>query len=142
METFSNLHNTPARWWVYVIVSSTRNLTYVGSTTDPIRRVRQHNGEIRGGAKSTRGKGPWLLGKVYGPYPSRSSAFKAEIALKRGKRSRGRLLWSSLDSAHCVESVESSSILKTYLDSLTTETPHEEVKDGHELVPCETRDGS
>jgi hypothetical protein len=31
------------------------------------RRIRQHNGEIKGGAHSTRGKGPWLIDSfVYG----------------------------------------------------------------------------
>lgn len=138
---FSNLCNVACKWWVYVIVSSTRNLTYVGSTTDPLRRVKQHNGEIRGGAKSTRGKGPWLLGKVYGPYESRSSAFKAEIALKRGKRSKGRLHWNSNDSIHCIESDESNLVLKNYLNLLTVGSPLEDLKDGHELVSCEARDG-
>jgi len=94
-------------WWVYVIVSFNR--TYVGSTTNPLRRLRQHNGEIKGGAKSTRGKGPWSLGRVYGPYLSRSSAFKAEIALKRGKRSEGRLKWSESDSEHFRDSQEAAS---------------------------------
>ena len=30
--------------------------TYCGVTNDPIRRINQHNGIIKGGAKSTRGK--------------------------------------------------------------------------------------
>lgn len=131
-----------SQWWVYVIISTTRRLTYVGSSTDPIRRIKQHNGETRGGAKSTRGKGPWKLGKVYGPYESRSSAFKAEIALKHGKRSTGRLHWCYNDSVHCIDSDESKLVLKNYLDSIMINTPSEEMKDGNELVPCETRDGS
>ena len=90
-------------WWVYVIVTDTGR-TYVGSTTDPRRRLRQHNGEIKGGARSTRGKGPWTLGRVYGPYTTRSTAFKAEISLKRGKRSSGRLRWSETDSVHFLDS--------------------------------------
>lgn len=74
---------------------------YVGSTTDPSRRVRQHNGELKGGAKCTRANRPWRVVKVYGPYENRSSAFKAEISLKRGKRGEGRIRWTPSDSPHC-----------------------------------------
>jgi putative endonuclease len=96
---------SPSIWWVYVLCS-TSNRTYVGSTTDPLRRTRQHNGEIAGGAKCTRAHRPWRLSRVYGPYDTRSLAFKAEIALKRGKRSSGRLNWSEKDSSFFIDSDE------------------------------------
>jgi predicted GIY-YIG superfamily endonuclease len=47
-----------SKYCTYVIANERGN-TYVGSTNDTIRRLRQHNCEISGGAKSTRGKGPW-----------------------------------------------------------------------------------
>ena len=45
-------------YYCYILINS-NNHTYVGSTNNLARRLRQHNGEIVGGAKSTRGKGPW-----------------------------------------------------------------------------------
>lgn len=98
-------------WWVYVLRSERPRFNtkgeplagfhYVGSTTDFRRRIRQHNGEIKGGGKYTSQHRPWVPAALYGPYGSRSEAFKAEMALKRGKRSVGRTKWSSKDSEWC-----------------------------------------
>ena len=98
-------------WWVYVIQSQKPRFNkkherlpgvfYVGSTTDYRRRLRQHNGEIKGGGKYTAQHRPWLPAALYGPYGSRSEAFRAEMALKRGKRSVGRTRWSTKDSPWC-----------------------------------------
>ena len=80
-------------WFAYVLVS-TRRGTYVGITTDVERRLKQHNGELPGGAKSTRANRPWSLGRTYGPFEDRSTATQAErqIKLLRGDR---RLHWDS-----------------------------------------------
>jgi len=69
--------------------------------------VRQHNGEIVGGAKCTRSNRPWKLAKAYGPYVNRSEASKAEYALKKGKRGTCRTKWRESDSVHYRESNES-----------------------------------
>ena len=42
-------------WILYII--SNRQFTYVGVSPNPTRRLRQHNGEICGGAKYTTSKG-------------------------------------------------------------------------------------
>lgn len=38
---------------VYLLTHETKNRTYVGITNNLKRRIRQHNGEIKGGARST-----------------------------------------------------------------------------------------
>jgi len=98
-------------WWVYVIQSGEARFSqrtgkklegfrYVGSTTKPARRIRQHNGEIKGGGRYTSKHRPWTPRALYGPYTDRSSAFRAEMALKK-KRGRAREAWTMQDSKWC-----------------------------------------
>ena len=47
---------------VYVLTHSIHNKTYLGITNNCERRLRQHNGELKGGARYTtgfRGEGEW-----------------------------------------------------------------------------------
>jgi structure-specific endonuclease subunit SLX1 len=51
-------------WFCYILKScdlNHTNLTYSGKTNDPFRRLRQHNGKISGGAKSTNKGRPWEI---------------------------------------------------------------------------------
>ena len=48
-------------YFVYLLSSTTKNRTYVGYTCNIKRRLRQHNGEITGGAKATRNGRPWKM---------------------------------------------------------------------------------
>jgi predicted GIY-YIG superfamily endonuclease len=77
-------------WHVYVLVSADGGRTYVGVTSDLARRLAQHNGELPGGAKSTRAGRPWTIGATFGPFPSRGQAQAAEHQLKR-RSGRARL---------------------------------------------------
>ncbi|MEE8508486.1 MAG: GIY-YIG nuclease family protein [Myxococcota bacterium] len=74
---------TEQRWLVYVLVSSAGRRTYVGITTDPERRLAQHNGVRKGGARTTRRGRPWRIGALYGPCGSRAEAQRLERRLKK-----------------------------------------------------------
>lgn len=78
-------------WSVYLLVSGRSGATYVGVSTDAERRLAQHNGERPGGAKCTRGGRPWTIERVWGPYPDRSAAQRAEHEVKRLRGPERRL---------------------------------------------------
>jgi predicted GIY-YIG superfamily endonuclease len=48
-------------WSCYLLKSENSTCTYVGSTNNLKRRIRQHNGEIKGGAKYTSKNRPWSI---------------------------------------------------------------------------------
>jgi predicted GIY-YIG superfamily endonuclease len=79
-------------WFVYVLSSPVSARTYVGVSKDPARRLKQHNGDRVGGAKTTRAGRPWQLSRVYGPFADRGLAQKAEAQVKR-LRGCQRLAW-------------------------------------------------
>lgn len=69
----------------YMLVSSVNpRRTYVGCTNNMKRRIRQHNGEIKGGARYTTKFRPWVVKfMVFGFGSSRSMACKFETHWKR-----------------------------------------------------------
>ncbi|WP_051090366.1 GIY-YIG nuclease family protein [Arsukibacterium perlucidum] len=72
---------TATSWFLYMVRTAAGQL-YTGISTDPQRRLRQHNGELKGGAKALRGKGPLQLVFVQA-MASRAEASKAEYQLKQ-----------------------------------------------------------
>ena len=75
-------------WQVYLLQCVDGSL-YTGIATDVSRRLRQHNGELAGGARYTRGRRPVTL--VWSEdCASRSMALQREAAIR--KLSRGAKL--------------------------------------------------
>src|SRR6266542_1710370 len=73
--------------------------SYIGSTNDPKRRLRQHNGEIALGAKKTAKKRPWeMILFVYG-FPNHVSALQFEWSWQNPSKTR-RLHLTSDDDFH------------------------------------------
>lgn len=85
------------RWFVYLVRCADDSL-YTGVTTDLARRLRQHNGEIVGGAGYTRGRRPVDL--VWSEACSdRSDAQRREYAVRRSPRAEKLRLAASYDRA-------------------------------------------
>jgi predicted GIY-YIG superfamily endonuclease len=128
-------------WWVYVIQSQAKRwdrrgrlrpgFYYVGASTWVPRRIRQHNGEIKGGGRYTSKHRPWVLRAVYGPYRNQSEAMKAERALKHSKRGQKRCHWSPEDSKWCRGA---PGTLHPWVTDLTWKPP----EDALEQLPPET----
>uniref|UniRef100_A0A6C0KQF5 GIY-YIG domain-containing protein n=1 Tax=viral metagenome TaxID=1070528 RepID=A0A6C0KQF5_9ZZZZ len=73
--------------YCYMIYTTDGSHTYVGATNDPVRRLRQHNKEIAGGAKATsiqcnRGLS-WVLGCYITNIPEWRSALQIEWRWKQ-----------------------------------------------------------
>ncbi len=73
-----------ACWYVYLVRCNDDTL-YCGITTDVDRRLRQHNGFLRGGARYTRSRRPVTL-VASCPCPSHSAALRCEACLKKQPR--------------------------------------------------------
>ena len=76
------LRNTNSRW---------NKLTYNGSTNNPIRRLRQHNEEICGGARATHGKGGgWEIYALVAGFPDHVNALSCEWRIKHPSGKPGK----------------------------------------------------
>lgn len=93
MEEKKNKNIKGNKYYCYIIRSTNPNFynsTYNGSTNDLVRRLRQHNGEIVGGAKATRGKGPWVYIGIWEGFSSHKEALSCEWRIKHPTNSRKR----------------------------------------------------
>lgn len=74
------------KWYMYVILCFDKSF-YCGITTNLEKRLKQHNGEIKGGAKYTRSRRPCKYIYVESAC-NRSDASKKEAAFKKLSRKK------------------------------------------------------
>lgn len=72
-------------WYVYILQSTITGRLYTGVSTDPDRRLIEHN-TSRKGAKATRAGRPWVIIYREGP-TSKGEALRREYRIKQLKRS-------------------------------------------------------
>jgi structure-specific endonuclease subunit SLX1 len=75
METEEIVTEKP--WFCYMLASNDGKKTYVGATIDPNRRLRQHNGELVGGARATKGRA-WTRKFLVGGFDCERAALRFE----------------------------------------------------------------
>ncbi len=73
-------------WYCYILrnkLDQFKHNTYNGSTNHPMRRLRQHNEEIKGGARATHGKGgAWEICAMLSGFPDHINALSCEWRMK------------------------------------------------------------
>ena len=70
-------------YFCYILTSTNARYignTYIGFTDNPLHRLRQHNGVIKGGAKYTLKRKPWEIVLVVSNFPNKVLALKFEWA--------------------------------------------------------------
>lgn len=74
----------------YILYSPSTQRIYVGYTVNFPHRLRQHNGELVGGAKKTQKGRPWIPFCVIRGFYESSCALRFEYRLQHGKKKRGQ----------------------------------------------------
>ena len=82
------------QYWCYILRNTSdqySNYTYCGYTVDPIKRLRQHNEEIKGGACATHGKNhAWVFMFLMTGFKTSNNALSCEWRIKHpGKKYKG-----------------------------------------------------
>ena len=87
MGRMNELTTAAAAYFVYV-VRNAAGILYTGIAKDVAARCDQHN--LGCGARFTRGRGPWSVVHVEGPF-THGDALRRELRLKRDRRLKAAL---------------------------------------------------
>jgi predicted GIY-YIG superfamily endonuclease len=71
------------RYCCYILLSENGRRSYAGCTNNLARRLRQHNGDLVGGAKATHNGRPWTVLRVVEGFDGQRSALRFEWRLKQ-----------------------------------------------------------
>ena len=82
IETNESKKQNTKKYVCYIIESLVTNRTYVGITNNLKRRLRQHQGDLTGGAKYTRVGRPWVLRAFVSGFKSHRQVLQFEWMLK------------------------------------------------------------
>lgn len=102
-------------FFVYLLCTLSGKCTYIGATVNVHRRLRQHNGEIKGGAKYTTRKGPdqWRRVAYVSGFPTWNDALKFEWRWKQlGRKYR------KISGGNVVSGVNPSTLVENRLYNL------------------------
>ena len=87
-NTVGGITTSSQNWYCYLLVNtsaSQNRRTYIGATVNPDRRLRQHNGDLVGGARATHGK-KWRRAVLVGGFGGEREALRFEWWWKRLSR--------------------------------------------------------
>lgn len=123
-------------WIFYIIVN--KMSTYAGVSPDPVRRLRQHNGEICGGAKYTTSKGPgWKHLCLVSGFQTKQQALQFEWAVKHvAPRNKGGIAQriQKLFTVLCKEKWTSNAVLANTVP-LTVEWQEGNIPEVYQTCP-------
>jgi structure-specific endonuclease subunit SLX1 len=109
-------------WNVYLLQEVGGSKTYVGATLDVERRLKQHNGQLSGGARATAGK-VWKRACHITGFPNERSALQFEWAWKnRSKKLTGhafqRRVKALLELFGCDQPTSKATDFQEYVSNL------------------------
>ena len=76
------------RYFCYLLKSASSSASYIGFTTNPRQRLRQHNGELTNGAWKTHRHRPWEHICVISGFPNKITALQFEWNWQHPRKSR------------------------------------------------------